>query len=172
MSYSAHTPHEAHVMYADKPAGPYVRLSRDCLCEKVALLGHISATCSPHVLDVLHATIGMDGLIYLFAKVSTAASTSSHIRTYPLLPGMMHFLSHGRIPVPYCTLVTRCLPVTGLSGGGAGPAWSLPGGSAAAHPASHLQQPRSGEGVYCSEGNVNVGPLPAVSEDTSLTGCC
>ena len=109
---------------------------------------------------------------YTFLPRSALPHQQVHIRTYPLLPGMMHFLSHGRIPVPYCTLVTRCLPVTGLSGGGAGPAWSLPGGSAAAHPASHLQQPRSGEGVYCSEGNVNVGPLPAVSEDTSLTGCC
>lgn len=79
MSYSAHIPHEAHVMmYADKPTGGlYVRLARDCLCEKVALLGHISATCSPHVLDVLHATIGMDGLIYLFAKVSSAAASTS-----------------------------------------------------------------------------------------------
>lgn len=162
MSYSAHTPHEAHVMYADKPTGPYARLARDCLCDKVALLGHISATCSPHVLDVLHSTIGMDGLIYLFAKVSAAAS-SSHTH---------YFLSHDCMPVPYCTLVTHFLPVTCLSGGGARPAWNLPGGSAAAHPASHLQQPRSGQGVCCSEGNVDVGPLPAVNADTSLTGCC
>ena len=70
MSYSAHTPHEAHVMCINKPAGPYMRPTLDCTCEKVSLPVHISPTHCPHMLDVLHATVGMDGLIYLFAKVS------------------------------------------------------------------------------------------------------
>lgn len=92
MSYSAHTPLEAHIMCADKPSGPFVRLTRNCMCEKVTLLGHILATCSPHVLDVLHATVGMDGLIYLFAKVSTAPSlASSHTTALLTQP---HFFSH------------------------------------------------------------------------------
>ena len=82
MSYSAHSPQEAHMMCADKPTGSYVRLTRDCMCEKVSLLGHISATRCPHTLDVLHATVGMDGLVYLFAKVSSVSFSTGRRDTY------------------------------------------------------------------------------------------
>ena len=69
LSYSAHIPDHAFLLKVTMATEPPIRLVHEMVKVEVKSHRHSTPLIEPHFLHVLHASVGVDGLLYLFAKV-------------------------------------------------------------------------------------------------------
>jgi hypothetical protein len=69
LSYSAHMPDHAFLLKVTMAADPPIRHLKEVVKEEVRPHRHSTSLVKPHPLHTIHAAVGVDGLLYLFAKV-------------------------------------------------------------------------------------------------------
>ena len=62
-------PDHAFLLKVTMATDPPLRLVREMVKEEVKPHRHCTSSIKPHPFHIMHAAVGVDGLLYLFAKV-------------------------------------------------------------------------------------------------------